>query len=265
MVNQRGESEVSDSNSVFSVAISSIIGDREDQQDSFGYSLSENGGMIVVCDGMGGYDCGRAASDTAVRTFISDYGAGIPDDQIVPSLLNSARDGDEKIASMTDAAGEPVQSGSTCVAVVVRGGKLYWCSVGDSRAYLMRGDAFIQLTLDQNYETVLTEKLNAGLITAEEYESELPQGGALVSYLGIGALALIDHSDEPIALNPKDKIVIMTDGLYKILSDSEIGNILRNFRESKDALLALNMKAARIASKAGKARDNTTIAIISVK
>ena len=89
------------------------------------------------------------------------------------------------------------------------------------------------------------EKANAGLLDEEEFAKEDVRGEALISFLGIGNLALIDYSKSPLELQKDDKIIIMSDGLYKIVSDAEIARILENFNNIWEAVQALEMKAKK--------------------
>ena len=61
---------ITDENPSFCFAALSVIGDRDEQQDSFGYSFGKEEGMIVVCDGMGGLEGGKIAGKLAVETFL---------------------------------------------------------------------------------------------------------------------------------------------------------------------------------------------------
>jgi protein phosphatase len=158
-----------------------------------------------------------------------------------------------------------LKAGSTLAAVMINQRKLMWCSVGDSRAYLMRNSEMVQLTQDHNYHTVLVEKVNAGLLSEEEFEIENARGETLISYLGIGNLALIDYSKTPLGLEKDDKIIVMSDGLYKIVTDSEIARILDNFNNIGEAVLALETKAKMKAKNNNELRDNMTIALIKIK
>ncbi len=256
---------ITDENDAFQLAALSVIGDREDQQDSLGYTLKQNAGLLVVCDGMGGHAGGKTASELAVGTFLSQYEQ--PQATIQPTewLTQTAKATDTLITQLQDANGNRLQAGSTVVSVLVNGKDLLWCAVGDSRAYLIRNGEMVQLTQDHNYHTVLVEKRNAGLLDAAEFEKEDARGEALISFLGIGNLALIDYSKTPFKLQTDDKIVIMSDGLYKTVTDAEIFRILDNFNNIGEAVGALEMKSKKNAKNQNESRDNITIALIKIK
>ena len=129
----------------------------------------------------------------------------------------------------------------------------------------MRGEEFVQITQDQNYETVLNDQLRAGKITKEEYKRELPRGSALINYLGIGNAAMLDYNEMPFPLQPDDRILMATDGLYRLVTDTEIRNILDNFRNIEDAVTILESKAKRSAMEKGISRDNMTTVLIKIK
>lgn len=256
---------LSDSNNVLEVSCLSVIGDREEQQDSFCYLLKETGGMVVVCDGMGGHQGGKIASNLATECFEIEYGNIGSLEAVDDFLLNTVTSCDELISSLRNEEGELLKAGSTCVALVIRNKELHWCSVGDSRAYLLRGNEFVQLTQDQNYYSVLKAKLETGLISEEDYQNQEKQGEALISYLGIGNLSLIDYNNAPLPLISGDTIVVTTDGLYRYVSDEEIKRVVENFRNNEEALFALDAKAKSAAKLRELSRDNMTVAIISIK
>ena len=252
-------------NAAMELAFLTVPGGREEQQDSFGFLLKENEGLAVVCDGMGGLRDGRRASRLAVRALLSAYEKAGPDDDAAKLFIDTAKRIDSEICGMTDEAGDPLGSGSTMTAVFVSRRGLIWCSVGDSRGYLLRGSQFVQFTRDQNYQAVIDEKRRLNLISEEEYAEESRRGGALISYLGVGGLDLIDYNTLPLPLKSGDKILLMTDGLYKLVPEEEIRAVAENFSNISATLEIYESKAEKAAAKAGVRRDNMTAAIIKVK
>ena len=77
------------------------------------------------------------------------------------------------------------QSGSTVVAVLIKGASMHFISVGDSRIYLCRGKTLTQLNREHTYASDLDEKAAKGEISLEEAMSD-PQRKALTSYIGMG-------------------------------------------------------------------------------
>lgn len=265
MLYHKAQHPITDENAAFQLAALSVIGDRKEQQDSLGYALKQEEGIIVVCDGMGGHEGGKTASALAVETFLSCYTeCSLPAKQM-DVLLETAKKADGKIFQLRNHQGELLKAGSTLVSVIIDRKNLMWCSVGDSRAYLVRGGTLVQLTQDHNYHTVLVEKMNAGLLDEDEFRKENMRGEALISFLGIGNLSLIDYSETALALQRDDKILIMSDGLYRVVTDAEISRILENFNNIGEAVQALEMKAAKNAKNSGDSRDNMTVALIKIK
>lgn len=260
MQNNKEYLKVADANSVIELAAVSLIGDRADQQDSFGYRLTENGGIVVVCDGMGGHHGGGLASAVTVDTVIKEF-ENSDELSVRRKLRCGTQKANARVCELKTETDDDLNPGSTLVAVAIKNKNLYWSSVGDSRAYLCRDGQFVQFTKDQNYGTVLNEQLNAGVIDQETYNAESNKKEALISYIGIGEEFLIDYNDSPLEVRKDDRIIVMSDGLFKLLSDEEMGKLLNNFKNIHDALHALEMKAQ---NKKVKNRDNMTVAMIKI-
>ena len=97
-------------------------------------------------------------------------------------------------------------------------------------------------------------------ITAEEYKRKSKDGNALISYLGMKDLDLIDINIEPFYLYPDDMLLLSSDGLTKIMSENEIENKLRTSTcEAADELIKY-VKNAKLSLK-----DNSTFILIKLK
>ena len=263
MQSHKNNYKIKDENSVFEIAIFSVIGNRNEQQDSAGYQLKKNEGVVVVCDGMGGHEGGQIASTLATDTILNSYLDEYPVEEPHSWLVDMAFDTDNRIAMLHNTQGDLMKAGSTIVSVFIRDNYLYWLSVGDSRIYIFREGELVRATADHNYRQLLDNQLDSGQITEETYNSKIAQGEALVSFLGVNGLPFVESNDIPFELCSGDRILLTTDGLYKILSDEGIKCIISNFENINDALAAMESKVQRCAVNIS--RDNMTVALLRVK
>ena len=253
------------SNQHMKVCMFSSIGDREEQQDAADMILNADDGIIVVCDGMGGHRGGKLASSIAVRVVLDAYTDGdfSEESDIGDIFRDVIADADYEISRLRDEDGEPLKSGTTIVSTVIKGKNIYWASVGDSRIYLIRNNEMIQVTKDHTYELALKENLEAGLITASFVEEQKQSSGALISFIGNG-IPYIDSNREPFHLCSGDKIIMMSDGLYKYLSDETILSIISGVDNIEETVKILDNRAKMAAWEQGVKRDNMTVAIVEI-
>ncbi len=204
------------------------VGKRENQEDAFAFSdLSNNavtakrGIFAVLADGMGGLANGEIASQAAVKKYLDEFNK--KDD------MESASDFLKRVTVLANAEvydlafqnGREIELGTTVVAVLILEGKMNWISVGDSRIYIDRSGLLSQVTTDHVYANHLEEQVFNGTLSGEE-AAEHPERNFLTSYLGIPELVEVNHNDKAIALEPGDKVVLCSDGLYDTLSEDEI-------------------------------------------
>lgn len=249
----------------YKFAYFTAIGNRSEQQDCIGYEFAEQTGVVVISDGMGGHRGGRLASAAAVNKVLElsegkEYSA--VNEEFLEWIADKA---DEVVYDIRDDQGNHLGAGATLVAVYLAPGEFRYASVGDSRIYLIHEDDISQVTTDQNYELELNEKLRQNEITPEEYEVEMKDKDALISFLGMGGLELVEVSNGSVKVYPGDKILLMTDGLYKNMKPDEMFDIISNFSDVEQALHALDYRAIRNAKIEKKRRDNTSLALIVVK
>ncbi len=193
------------------------LGSREEQQDSFAFSdleddaFVEHGGVLaVLADGMGGIGAGGLASEAAVRAFLGGYLGKRTREPILEALTRSLEVANRSVCAL----GQTVDwAGTTLVAIVMAGGHLYWVSVGDSRAYLIRDEELAQLTVDHNHGTDLDLAVAKGRLTSEQSAAD-PQRESLTSHLGQAELVTVDLSYRPLRLAPGDIVLLASDGFY---------------------------------------------------
>ncbi len=242
------------------MGMSSIIGTRSNQEDTiFGYVEGERA-VAVVCDGMGGLSGGELASKAAAESLA---GAWFLQKEIadIPAFLEAeAIKADEKVFLQEDASGKRLHAGTTIVAAIIRKNELYWMSVGDSKIYIVRGGEILSVCREHNYRLTLDARLRQGEMTPEEYAAEEYRAEALISYLGMGNVSLIDVNRKPFLLEDKDIVLLSSDGLYRSLSEEEILGILKAC-ESDMETAAKALTAAALGEKT-KGQDNTSVVIL---
>ena len=125
-------------------AISSVIGARENQQDSCYMDIEPDGNSIgIVCDGMGGLKGGEIASQQAVCMFVEDFEqVRKTENNFYHFFCNEMIEIDDMVAGLTDERGELLSAGTTLVGVAIKNGFLQWISVGDSKIYVIRRDGY---------------------------------------------------------------------------------------------------------------------------
>ena len=196
---------------------SSHIGTREYQQDALETGESVFGAVFgVLCDGMGGMEDGGLASRTATLSMAQAFNEMDPEGDIPEFLVRQAKLTNQVIYQMPVNKDDYGKTGTTLAAVVICGSHLYWLSIGDSRIYIIRQDEIVSVAPDHSYALELAQQVRLGNITAEEAASD-PQKEALISFLGMEELALMDINPNAFILNSGDIILLCSDGLYKSL------------------------------------------------
>lgn len=240
----------------------SILGDRKSQQDTAIFEWNGPLLLAAVCDGMGGLEGGEYASRTGI-TVLAERMRCLPPDGIDSAagwIRNALIEADGKVAALTNEWGERMNAGSTAVAAVMKENQMQWGSVGDSSIYMMREGHLEQLTRMHNYHLRLAEMLRSGEIDEQERDRQSMKGEALISYLGIGGLPLVDTTRQPITLQEEDIILLCSDGLYKTLDTEQIRVIIEESGGNMElAAERLCKEAYRLAIRK---QDNTTVIVI---
>lgn len=177
--------------------------------------LAEKGALFVVCDGMGGHAAGEVAAEFGVNT-IRDVYFSTHDDDIISGLANAVKVANETIFNYARQHSEMTGMGTTCVAVVVQGGRGYFLNIGDSRAYIVRDGAMRQITLDHSW---VAEQVRAGLLTEEQARTHAHRN-VITRSLGTQPNVSADLFIE--TLHDGDHILLCSDGLHGYVDEAAI-------------------------------------------
>ena len=168
------------------------------------------GGMLgIVCDGMGGHLRGDCASCVVAQEFAAVFAeSGVED---IPERLTEALHAANRALAAIQK--EPEESGTTLLAVFIRGHSLWWISVGDSPLYLWSGaDSFRmdRLNEDHSMRPIADCLYRKGEMSLQ---GALRQRCVLRSAVMGGAMELVDISAMPLLLHPGDAVLACSDGL----------------------------------------------------
>ena len=174
--------------------------------------------FCAVFDGMGGEANGELASKLCAEVAALVYYELVKNrevniDELVSRFVEKSN---HAIVDMLEST-HSKRGGSTFVMTVFYNGVVYPYSLGDSRIYLYRDKHLRQLSNDQ---TLAMKKLRANIITEEEALTS-PDRHKLTSFLGVDvdAEGLAPQIYQPFVLQPGDKLLLCSDGLYDMCSD----------------------------------------------
>lgn len=241
-----GADAVSGSNEFISWGARSDVGlVRGHNEDSFLLRTP----LFVVSDGMGGHAAGEVASSIAVET-IGERAPGTADDVLLGAAVEAANANVIKAAE--EGVGKPGM-GCTATAVLIEKNHMAVAHVGDSRAYVLHHGTLVRITHDHSY---VEELVDAGEITADEARTH-PSRSIITRALGSDPDMYADHFS--LEVNDGDRIILCSDGLSSMISDSEIESLSVSSATPQQA--ADNLVAAALT--AGGA-DNVTVVVVDV-
>lgn len=173
--------------------------------------------LLVLADGMGGYEGGAVASQLVVNTFSEVYLHSKIDrsplqilQEGVSASLKALRQGADKDPDLS-------RMGSTVVAALLKGNTIYLLNVGDSRAYLINQKEVCQLSYDHS---LVGEQLRQGLITEAQVRAH-PRRNVLSMSLNAQRQS-VDTFTGAFEWHPGDALVLCSDGLWGPVLEPQI-------------------------------------------
>lgn len=226
---------------------------RPSNEDAFGYS--DEDGVYVVCDGMGGAAAGEIASSLAVDEVLRlTDGAGHDAESFaVPAALEQAiAAANEAIYTRSQRNQRLSGMGTTMVALAVRDAHAWVLNVGDSRCYRLRQGRLEQITADHS---LVEEQVRMGRMTSAE-ASRSPLKNVITRALGTQSRVTPDVF--ALEIEPGDLFLLCTDGLTRELTDKAIEAMLCN----NGSLTEHCANLVEAAKRAG-GHDNVTCLLVS--
>ena len=231
-------------------------------------SIASDGekGLVVLADGMGGYNAGEVASGMATTVIITELQQLL--ERSVPYELDE-QSGEviahrllrEQIAKANTSIFQASQRqpqyagmGTTLVVALFYDNRMTVAHIGDSRLYRQRGDEFRQMTRDHS---LLQEQIDSGVITPQQAKQS--QNKNLVTRaLGIDPVVEAEIHDHD--TQPGDIYLLCSDGLCDMVSDEDIGLALQTLSSN------LKLCAQHLVQTANDngGRDNVSVILARV-
>jgi len=211
--------------------------------------------LIAVADGMGGHTGGEIASALAIESIkdsiqLQFENPSSPDCDLSIALEDSVQQANLKIFRRASEEKDLTGMGSTLVAALLTDNYVYISNVGDSRAYLIKEKHIQQVTIDHNWKS---EQMQKGQLTEKDIQNS-PYRDLITRSLGLKDKIKIDSFK--ITTQPKNYILLSSDGLHSLLSQKEI---LKAFKKTKSPE-KICQKLIDMSNKKG-GHDNITVIV----
>jgi protein phosphatase len=234
---------------------------RSHNEDSF--LLDDELQLYVVADGMGGHAGGGTASRLAVETIDKElrglwqnqdgplFGRYPLQDSPLPEAIRTAVE--RACQTIFNAAQEDPSlagMGTTVISLLIKDEYAFFAHVGDSRAYLVRGDLIQQISEDHS---LVNEQIKAGMITPEEakhsrYRNIITRSVGFEEEVQVDVMGLVSE--------PGDLFVLCSDGLANMLEDQELFDIVK-----RHSLKEIPQQLVNLANDRG-GDDNVTVIVV---
>jgi len=227
-------------------------------------------GLVVLADGMGGYQAGEVASEIASNTIVEELtkplkklhtqqkktaiSNAVTRHQVGILLEQAVIKANEMVFECAEEEDEYRGMGTTVVAAVFFQDFVCIAHVGDSRLYRLRGNELTQLTTDHS---VLQELIECGWCTPEQARYS-PNRNLVTRALGVGDKVEVDVDD--LLIMPKDIYLLCSDGLSDMVDDKEIAALIKENHTHLDRSAELLVDLAN--EKGGE--DNISVILTRV-
>ena len=222
------------------------------------FTLGDEGLVLVVSDGMGGALAGDVASKMAIEA-VRDVllgsnadGAGCePDASLVDCLKEATMQANRNIHYKSLEDSRCSGMGATLTGAAIKDDKLDLVQVGDSRAYVMRGNQIRLATKDQS---LVQQLVDVGQISEEEAETHMFRNVILQA---LGAQNELTPATARIQIRRGDVLLLCSDGLSGKLRNEEIRQIVAD--SNSDLGAACQALVAEANKRGGE--DNITVVL----
>lgn len=224
-------------------------------------------GLVVLADGMGGYNAGEVASGIAVSVVATEICQRLQDanpterdeasgDELGVLLLrDNIRKANASIFQAAQSQPQYAGMGTTIVSGLFYDNRVVVGHVGDSRMYRLRGETLETITRDHS---LLQEQIDGGMISLED--ARLSKNKNLVTR-AVGIDAEVEPEIHVHDVRVGDIYLLCSDGLNDMVEDEDIQSTLYAMQSN------LPLAAEQLIQMANDngGRDNVSVILVKVK
>lgn len=232
---------------LFETSILTRPGGREVNEDAADWrACAHDAAVWVVADGLGGHGGGEVASRRAVDELLSVEPVAEP--AWIADRIQSAH---ERILAGQNEAFELRHMHTTVVLLAAVGDLAVWGHCGDSRLYFFRDGQLAAQTVDHSY---VQTKVEAGDLQPRDIRFHEDRNRLLAS-LGMAGAVRLTVRPEPLALQAGDAFLLVTDGFWELVLETEMEVELAKARSAESWIAGMH---TRLMSRAEGEHDNYT-------
>lgn len=227
-------------------------GDRQYNEDCLKTAFENEYRCFIICDGLGGYECGDVASKIVAETFVNE----LADCENLTSFLTTAFCKAQKQVVIRQKTIGAKNMKTTAVCLVTNDTELCVGHIGDSRFYGFKKDGTYIRTFDHSVPQLLVQ---SGVIKEDEIRNH-PNRNMLLKALG-------DNSDESLfevttlmSLNDFSAFLLCSDGFWELIDENEMLSTLESSISPQEWM----GKMTAIVEKNGKEKDMDNYSAIAI-
>jgi protein phosphatase len=223
-------------------------------------------GLVVLADGMGGYNAGEVASGMATTVIVTEmrqilqnakpYDTDKESSEAVASKIvrEQVLKANSSIYQAAQSQPQYAGMGTTLVVCLYYDNRLLVAHLGDSRLYMLRDGKFSQVTRDHS---LLQEQIDSGIITPEQAK-KAQHKNLVTKALGIDPTVEPEIHEYPTKVG--DLYLLCSDGLCDMVEDEDIGMTLQTLGGN------LKLAAQQLVQMANDngGRDNVSVILVRV-
>jgi len=224
-------------------------------------------GLVVLADGMGGYNAGEVASGMATTVIVTEMRQilanakpydvdGTSNEEIAGRLVrDQVLKANSSIYQAAQSQSQYAGMGTTLVVCLFYDNRMLVAHLGDSRLYMLRDGAFSQVTRDHS---LLQEQIDSGIITPEQAK-KAQHKNLVTKALGIDPTVEPEIHEYP--TKSGDIYLLCSDGLCDMVEDEDIAMTLQTLGKGNLKLAAQHL--VQMANDNG-GRDNVSVILVRV-